>query len=90
METDESSDGCSEGEEGVWWDDESTDETMEGCGEEVVVVEAGDEAAPSDPRIVQVADVVVRLTRLPFFGCEEVTLEDWRAIVEEIVLNPEN
>ena len=29
------------------------------------------------------------LPRMPFFGCEEVTEEEFRAILEEIAANPE-
>ena len=30
------------------------------------------------------------LPRMPFFGCEEVTEDQFRAILEEIAANPED
>jgi len=47
-------------------------------------------AAPADPRFVTVAGQEMRLPRLPFFGCDSVTLEQLRAIVEEVLANPES
>jgi tetratricopeptide (TPR) repeat protein len=55
----------------------------EPTGEETVAV-AGEE------RVVWVSGQMVRLPRLPFFGCEDVTDDDLRAIIEEVVRSPEN
>ena len=43
----------------------------------------------AQPDVIRVADKVVTIPRLPFFGCEEVTSEELRAIIDEIVRNPE-
>jgi hypothetical protein len=36
-----------------------------------------------------VAGQVIRLPRLPFVGCDDVTVQDLRSVVEEIVRNPD-
>lgn len=85
------------------WVEETPD--MEPCGEEqaesgvdVGVVEMTEEDAATtevadfesdDPRVVMVAGSMVRLPRMPFFGCEDVSYEDFRAVVEEILRSPE-
>ncbi len=43
-----------------------------------------------DPRVVNVAGKNFRLPRLPFFGCDRVTTDDWVSVLEEIIRNPEN
>jgi tetratricopeptide (TPR) repeat protein len=53
------------------------------------VVEATVEGNFGDPRVVAVGGRRMRLPRLPFYGCDEVTIEELRAIFEEILLNPE-
>jgi hypothetical protein len=52
---------------------------------------AGDETAAvaGEERVVWVAGQMVHLPRLPFFGCEDVTDDDLRAIIEDVVRNPE-
>jgi len=74
------------------------EESSEGRSEEVkesssntetVVVEGAGEPTSDDPYVVQVGDVRVRVPRLPFFGCEHVTLEELRAVVEDVLRNPE-
>ncbi len=67
--------GCSESEEGC--------ETAVPADEETVAV-------PNDERVVWVSGQMLRLPRLPFFGCEDVTDDDLRAIIEEVVQNPES
>ena len=42
-----------------------------------------------DERVVWVAGQMLRLPRLPFFGCEDVTDDDLRAIIEDVIQNPE-
>ncbi len=85
--------------------DEGTDETAEegtdeGCAEHACGCseEGSDETAPPDEtvaftgeeRVVWVSGQMLRLPRLPFFGCEDVTDDDLRAIIEEVVQNPES
>ncbi len=49
-----------------------------------------DEATAKEAKeATKVATAMKRIPRLPFFGCEEVSLEELRSIVEEIVRNPE-
>jgi hypothetical protein len=50
---------------------------------------ADTEFASDDPRVVMVAGSVVRLPRMPFFGCEDVSYDDFRSVVEEILRSPE-
>ena len=57
--------------------------------EETVSVEQPQNQVSDDPRVVKVAGHVLRLPRLPFFGCEDVTVNDHRAVIEEIIRNPE-
>jgi hypothetical protein len=77
-------------------------EVPEGCAEaagegslgEVPTETAGvalDEplAWQGDERVVWVSGQMIRLPRLPFFGAEDVTDDDLRAIIEEVLLNPE-
>jgi hypothetical protein len=60
--------------------DAPVENTVEGVeGEEVV-----------EPEVIRVADKVVTIPRLPFFGCEEVTADELRAVIDEIVRNPEH
>ncbi|MCK6461824.1 MAG: hypothetical protein L6Q95_18240, partial [Planctomycetes bacterium] len=71
----------------------------EGCAEAVETAEDTTEtvelpveepaAYTGDERVVWVSGQMVRLPRLPFFGAEDVTDDDLRAIIEEILLNPE-
>jgi len=68
----------------------------DGCGCEMDATEGEETVAsgcevgvPSDPRVVQVSGVRVWVPRLPFFGCEEVTLEQHRAVIEEVLRTPE-
>jgi tetratricopeptide (TPR) repeat protein len=67
--------GCSESEEG---------------GETAVPTDDETVAVPNDERVVWVSGQMLRLPRLPFFGCEDVTDDDLRAIIEEVVQNPES
>lgn len=43
-----------------------------------------------DDRVVWVSGQMIRLPRLPFFGAEDVTDDDLRAIIEEVVQSPES
>jgi hypothetical protein len=75
-------------------------EMPEGCAEameqgsegttETVETPAEPVAYTGDERVVWVSGQMVRLPRLPFFGAEDVTDDDLRAIIEEILLNPES
>ncbi|MHC4548427.1 MAG: tetratricopeptide repeat protein [Planctomycetota bacterium] len=68
------------------------DETAEGApaGDGVdETAQLGNEVVSGDARVVKVAGHVVRLPRLPFVGCEDVTLADQRVILEEVIRNPE-
>jgi len=86
--TDEPTDGC-----GTEWTEDAegcgeaewTDDATAGCGDETV----DDWSADEDPRVVTVGEIRVSVPRLPFFGCEEVTQDELRAVVAEIVRNPE-
>ncbi len=71
-------------------------EVEDGCGCEVDATEGEETVASgcevgvvSDPRVVQVSGLRVWVPRLPFFGCEEVTLEQHRAVIEEVLRTPE-
>jgi len=57
--------------------------------ETVSVDEPAGEVVEDDPRIVMVAGQVIRLPRLPFVGCEDVSVQDMRSVVEEVVRNPD-
>ena len=48
-----------------------------------------DEILAAGKDVVLVAGKVMRLPRLPFFGCEAVTLPDLHAIMQDIYANPE-
>ena len=65
-----------EGEEAV------VEQNAEGDAESVVVVE--------DPHVVRVGDQTVSLPRLPFFGCDGVTVEDLRVVIEEVLRHPDS
>jgi len=89
------SDGMEEGMEGCGTDEAPAQEQA-GCETAEVVDEPANEMAsaepipvPSDPRVVTVAGQEQRLPRLPFSGCDAVTLDQLRAILEEILSNPE-
>ncbi|MGQ0614155.1 MAG: hypothetical protein ACT4PV_10505 [Planctomycetaceae bacterium] len=89
------SEGMEEGMEGCG-SDEAPAQEQAGCETAEVVDEPANEMAsadpipvPSDPRVVTVAGQEQRLPRLPFSGCEAVTLDQLRAILEEILSNPE-
>jgi len=63
-----------------------------GCGEQAAgCSEVPDEPAVlhGDERVVWVSGQMIQLPRLPFFGAEDVTDDDLRAIIEDIVKNPE-
>lgn len=75
---------------------ERDDETVEEWGEAdetveetIEIDESVGEVVPDDPRVVMVAGQVIRLPRLPFVGCDDVTVQDLRSVVEEIVRNPD-
>ena len=64
------------------------EEVVETMAPEVVVDEAfetDDEMDESDPRMLRVGDTVMRLPRMPFYGCNGVSYESFRAVVEEIL-----
>jgi tetratricopeptide (TPR) repeat protein len=66
-----------------WGDaDETVEETIE-------IDESVGEVVADDPRVVMVAGQVIRLPRLPFVGCADVTVQDLRTIVEEVIRNPD-
>ncbi len=48
-----------------------------------------DEILAAGKNVVLVAGKVMALPRLPFFGCEAVTLPDLHIIMEDIYGNPE-
>lgn len=89
--------GCAEATEGCA---EAAEEgSAEGCAEHACgSSEEGNETAPTDEtvaftgeeRVVWVSGQMLQLPRLPFFGCEDVTDDDLRAIIEEVVQNPES
>ncbi len=90
--------GCEEAvTEGCTSEECAVSEAECGCGadatdgEETVAsgCDEGDEGVVSDPRVVQVSGLRVWVPRLPFFGCEEVTLEQHRAVIEEVLRTPE-
>jgi tetratricopeptide (TPR) repeat protein len=62
------------------------DETVE---ETIEIDESVGEVVPDDPRVVMVAGQVIRLPRLPFVGCDDVTVRDLRSVVEEVIRNPD-
>jgi len=66
-------------------------EGEQACGWTETVEAPVDDAFPwqGEERVVWVSGQMVRLPRLPFFGAEDVTDDDLRAIIEEIVQNPE-
>jgi len=67
--------------------EEETEETVEMVEmTEPVEAEFVETTEPDD----EVEFIVGPLPRLPFFGCEEVTEDDFRAILEEIARNPES
>jgi len=70
--------------------EQPAEEVMESAGSTGTVVVEGAGQPTSDPYVVQVGDVQVRVPRLPFFGCEHVTLEELRAVVEDVLRNPEH
>lgn len=68
--------------------------TEQGCGAEGSTDTAGVPAEEpvawqGDERVVWVSGQMVRLPRLPFHGAEDVTDDDLRAIIEDVLLNPE-
>jgi tetratricopeptide (TPR) repeat protein len=84
----EAAEGCAEA---------SEQGSAEGCAEQACGSEQGEEtpaeetvAGTGEERVVWVSGQMVRLPRLPFFGCEDVTDDDLRAIIEEVVQNPES
>jgi tetratricopeptide (TPR) repeat protein len=62
------------------------EETVE---ETVEIDESVGEVVADDPRVVMVAGQVIRLPRLPFVGCADVTVRDLRSVVEEVIRNPD-
>ncbi|HEX5137572.1 MAG TPA: hypothetical protein VFY93_11400 [Planctomycetota bacterium] len=69
----------------------------EGCATEEPAAEPTETAGlpveepvwQGDERVVWVSGQMIRLPRLPFFGAEDVTDDDLRAIIEDVILNPE-
>jgi len=57
--------------------------------ETVEIDESVGEVVADDPRVVMVAGQVIRLPRLPFVGCADVTVQDLRSVVEEVIRNPD-
>jgi tetratricopeptide (TPR) repeat protein len=82
--------GCAETPADEGWTDEPADETPEGCGSEGTEETVAVPFVEGNERVMWVAGQLVPLPRLPFFGCEEVTDDDLRAIIEEVVRNPES
>jgi tetratricopeptide (TPR) repeat protein len=70
-------------------DVEETTEDWGETDETVAIDETAGEVVEDDPRIVMVAGQVIRLPRLPFVGCADVSVQDLRSVVEEIVRNPD-
>lgn len=62
------------------------EETVE---ESIEIDESAGEVVADDPRVVMVAGQVIRLPRLPFVGCDDVTARDLRSVVEEVIRNPD-
>jgi len=90
----DTSDNWGAEESGVESDEEvpaesDAEETFEDWGETVAVDETAGEVVEDDPRIVMVAGQVIRLPRLPFVGCADVSVQDLRSVVEEIIRNPD-
>jgi tetratricopeptide (TPR) repeat protein len=74
--------GCGEG---------ATEEPAQGpeaCSHETVEVPT-EGASQDDERVVWVSGQMIRLPRLPFFGAEDVTDDDLRAIITDILEHPE-
>ncbi len=86
--------GCAEAAEGCTEACQGCTEGCAACGsgesEQGEAPAEGTVALPGDERVVWVSGQLVRLPRLPFFGCEDVTDDDLRAIIEEVVQNPES
>jgi tetratricopeptide (TPR) repeat protein len=80
-----------ESDEAVPSESDASDETEDrGEADETVAVdETAGEVVEDDPRIVMVAGQVIRLPRLPFVGCADVSVQDLRSVVEEIIRNPD-
>jgi tetratricopeptide (TPR) repeat protein len=80
-----------ESDEAVPAESDASDETEDrGEADETVAVdETAGEVVEDDPRIVMVAGQVIRLPRLPFVGCADVSVQDLRSVVEEIIRNPD-
>ncbi|MDH3591814.1 MAG: hypothetical protein OER88_08050, partial [Planctomycetota bacterium] len=85
----ETVEGCGEG-CGETVTDETTEEETVATEGETTEPEGPLVARTDDPRVVLVAGEQVRLPRLPFFGCDDVTTDDWMTVIEEIIRNPEN
>ena len=67
-------------------------DAKEACGSEQDAETPAEEtvAVTGEERVVWVSGQMLHLPRLPFFGCEDVTDDDLRAIIEEVVQNPES
>ena len=78
--------GVMEGEESAGGTEAT--EVVDAPATEPTVEDAAEEDL-GDPRVVNVGGQRMRLPRLPFYGCDEVTVDELRAIFEEMLSNPE-